>query len=162
VVNNNNNNNCFEWKRNHIFIEYFFTDLFEIKKFPSVDNKIQWRYGWKCPHFMYIVALVLHSCHTRVTLVSHSRHTRVTLVSHSCHTRVTLVPHSCHTRATTAAEWFWCLHFKYPFLHGSCKMASQLWRKIPCLRGSSCKVCNWNIDCDNYYSEPRPIYLQLQ
>lgn len=40
-----------------------------LKKFPLVDNKIQWRYGWKCPHFMYIVALVLHSCYTRVTLV---------------------------------------------------------------------------------------------
>jgi len=74
VNNNNNNNNCFEWKRNHIFKEWF--SFYRLvccmkKNFPICGwyNKIQWRYGWKCPHFMYIVALVLHSCYTRVTLV---------------------------------------------------------------------------------------------
>merc|ERR1712223_881120 len=40
---------------------------------------------------MYIVALVSHSCHARITLVSHSCYTHVTLMSHSCHTHVTLV-----------------------------------------------------------------------
>jgi len=118
--------------------DFLFTDLFVVwqKNFPICGwyNKIQWRYGWKCPHFMYIVALVSPSCHTHVTIMSHSCHTRVTL----------MLPQQLNGLLMFT-------FFKYPFSHGSYKMASRLWRKIPCLRGSSCKVCNWNIDCDNYY-----------
>jgi len=69
--------------------DFLFTDLFVVwqKNFPICGwyNKIQWRYGWKCPHFMYIVALVSHSCHNHVTIMSQSCHNHVTLVSHSCY-----------------------------------------------------------------------------
>jgi len=58
----------------------------------------------------------------------------------------------------TIVSWL----FRFPFERGSCRMVFRLSRKIPCLRGSSCKECNWSIGYDNCCWEPRPIGRQLR